>query len=162
MAKKRRGGTPATVLLERLGVPFTAHEYEHDPATSSYGTEAADVLRVDRDRVFKTLVATVDGRLIVAVVPVSASLDLKALATACGGKRAAMAEPADAQRSSGYVVGGISPLGQRRQLPTVVDDSAWRFPTIFVSGGRRGFDLELAPDALVAATSGVAATIARR
>jgi Cys-tRNA(Pro)/Cys-tRNA(Cys) deacylase len=162
MAKKRTGGTPATVLLERLGVPFTVHEYEHDPATPSYGTEAADVLGVDRDRVFKTLVVTVDGRLSVAVVPVSASLDLKALATACGGKRAAMAEPADAQRSSGYVVGGISPLGQRRPLPTVVDDSAWRFPTILVSGGRRGFDLELAPDALVAATSGVAATIARR
>jgi Cys-tRNA(Pro)/Cys-tRNA(Cys) deacylase len=120
------------------------------------------VLGVEPGRVFKTLLATVDGQLTVAVVPVSSTLDLKALAAARRAKRAAMAEPAEAERSSGYVVGGISPIGQRRDLPTVVDDSAWSHDTVYVSGGRRGFDIELSPDALAAATSAVAATIARR
>jgi Cys-tRNA(Pro)/Cys-tRNA(Cys) deacylase len=162
MAKKSKGGTPATLLLQQLGVAFTPHEYAHDSATPSYGLEAAEVLAVEPDRVFKTLVAKVDGQLSVAVVPVSTSLDLKALAAACGGKRATMADPVEAERSSGYVVGGISPIAQRRALPTVIDHSAWNYPSVYVSGGRRGFDIELAPDALVAATSAVAATIARR
>ena len=161
MASRRKGGTPATVLLERLGIAYVPHEYAHDPAATAYGAEAAAVLGVEPARVLKTLVASVDDRLTVAVVPVDASLDLKALAAACGGKRAAMAEPALAERSSGYVVGGISPIAQRRQLPTVIDEGAWAHETVYVSGGRRGFDLELSPDALVAATSGVAATIAR-
>jgi Cys-tRNA(Pro)/Cys-tRNA(Cys) deacylase len=162
VAKKPKGSTPATVLLQRLGLAFTPHEYAHDPAAPSYGLEAAQVLGVEPGRVFKTLLATVDGQLTVAVVPVSSTLDLKALAAARRAKRAAMAGPAEAERSSGYVVGGISPIGQRRALPTVVDDSAWSHDTVYVSGGRRGFDIELSPDALAAATSAVAATIARR
>jgi Cys-tRNA(Pro)/Cys-tRNA(Cys) deacylase len=162
VAKKQKGGTPATVLLTRMGLAFTPHEYVHDPAAPSYGLEAAEALGVEPDRVLKTLVAHVDGRLTVAVVPVTCTLDLKALASARGAKRAVMADPAEAERSSGYVVGGISPVGQRRPLPTVVDAGAWDFDTVYVSGGRRGFELELAPDALVAATSAVAATIARR
>ena len=161
MAKKQKGGTPATVLLQRLGLAFVPHEYAHDPAAPSFGREAAQVLGVEPERVFKTLLATVAGQLTVAVVPVSTTLDLKALAAACGAKRAAMADPAEAERSSGYVVGGISPIGQRRALPTVVDASAWSHHTVYVSGGRRGFDIELSPDTLVAATSAVAATIAR-
>ena len=161
MASRRKGGTPATVLLERLGLAFVPHEYAHDPAVASYGAEAAEVLGVEPARVLKTLVASVDGRLTVAIVPVDSSLDLKALATACGGKRAVMADPKVAERSSGYVVGGISPIGQRRQLPTVIDERAWEHESVYVSGGRRGFDLELSPNALVAATSGMAATIAR-
>ncbi|WNI15100.1 Cys-tRNA(Pro) deacylase [Actinacidiphila sp. ITFR-21] len=164
-AKKSRpaGGTPATALLEKAGVPFGVYSYEHDPAAGlSYGEEAARALGVVPERVFKTLVAEVDGALTVAVVPVSASLDLKALAAAAGGKRAAMADPAAAERSSGYVVGGISPLGQRRPLPTVVDDSALGFATVFVSAGRRGLEVELPPAELVRLTSGAAAPIARR
>ena len=158
---KRAGGTPATVALTQAGVPFTVHAYEHDPAAPSYGLEAAAVLGVAADRVFKTLVATVDGRLTVAVVPVSGQLDLKALATATGGKRAEMAEPKDAERATGYVVGGISPLGGRKRLPTIVDASAEAYPTIYVSGGRRGMDIELAPTDLVRLCGGRFAPIRR-
>jgi Cys-tRNA(Pro)/Cys-tRNA(Cys) deacylase len=154
-------GTPATVALTRLGIPFVAHPYEHDPSARSYGLEAAAALGVDPARVFKTLVATVDDRLVVGVVPVSASLDLKALAAAVGGKRAALADPAVAERRTGYVVGGISPVGQRARLPLVLDASAEAHPTVFVSGGRRGFDIELAPADLLAATGGSTAVIAR-
>ncbi len=157
----RPGGTPATVLLDRLGLAYVGHVYEHDPGTVSYGSEAAELLGVPPDRVFKTLLADVDGALTVAIVPVSASLDLKALARACGGKRAALADPARAERSSGYVIGGISPIGQRTRLSTVLDLSAWDFATVLASGGRRGFDIELSPDAIVAATGAVAAAIAR-
>jgi len=162
VAKRTKGGTPATVRLHQLGLAFIPHEYAHDPAAPSYGMEAADVLGVEPRRVFKTLVASVDSTLTVAVVPVSASLDLKGLAAARGGKRAGMAEPAAAERATGYVVGGISPIGARRALPTVVDASAWDFETVYVSGGRRGFDIELSPDALVAATGAVTAAVARR
>lgn len=163
MGKRSSGrGTPATVLLDRLGLGYVAHTYDHDPSAVSYGAEAAALLGVDEDRVFKTLLAVADRQLIVAVVPVSASLDLKALAAACGARRAAMAEPAQAERSSGYVVGGISPIGQRRRLPTMLDRSAWNFATVLVSGGRRGFDIELSPDTIVAATGAMAAMIARR
>jgi len=165
VAKTKQGrtaaGTPATVALTKAQIPFVTHEYAHDPAAASYGTEAAEALGVDPARVFKTLVADVDGRLVVAVVPVSGSLDLKALANAVGGKKAAMADPAAAERSSGYVLGGISPLGQRKQLPTVVDASALAFATLFCSAGRRGLEVELAPADLVRLTAAVTAPIGR-
>jgi Cys-tRNA(Pro)/Cys-tRNA(Cys) deacylase len=141
-----------------------AHElrpYDHDPRAASYGREAATALGVPPEQVFKTLLAKVDRRLVVAVVPVTGSLDLKALAGAVGGKRAEMAEALEAERSTGYVVGGISPLGQRRPLPTVVDETASTFPTVFVSAGRRGLDVALAPDDLVRLTRAVLAPIGR-
>ncbi len=139
--------TPATVALTRAKVPFTVHEYEHDPANHHFGEETVEVMGVDPRRTFKTLVAELTGGRVpmaCAVVPVSGQLDLKALAQATGAKRAAMADPALAQRVTGYLVGGISPLGQKRQLPVFMDDSALGFPTILVSGGRRGFSVELA------------------
>lgn len=158
---KRQGSTPATTALTRLGIDFSAHAYHHDPAAESYGREAADALGVDAERIFKTLLASVDGALVVGIVPVPASLDLKALARAADGRKSLMADPADAERATGYVVGGISPVGQRRRLRTLIDSSAARHDTILVSGGRRGFDIELAPDDLVAATNGSLAPIAR-
>ncbi|WP_335973729.1 MULTISPECIES: Cys-tRNA(Pro) deacylase [Streptomycetaceae] len=164
MAKKSRtgGGTPATVALDRAAVPYTVHAYPHDPGGElSYGQEAAAALGVEPGRVFKTLVAEVDGALTVAVVPVSGSLDLKALAAAAGGKRAAMADPAAAERSSGYVRGGISPLGQRKALPTVVDATALSHPTVFVSAGKRGLEVELAPAELVRLTGAATAPLLR-
>lgn len=162
MAKKQAaGGTPATVALTGAGVAFTLRPYDHDPAAPSYGLEAAEALEVEPARVFKTLLASVDGRLVVGVVPVSGQLDLKALAATVGGKKAVMADPAEAQRVTGYVVGGISPLGQKRPLPTVVDESALGFETVLVSGGRRGLDLELSPADLVRVTGARTATIGR-
>jgi Cys-tRNA(Pro)/Cys-tRNA(Cys) deacylase len=160
-SKRGAGGTPATVALTRAGVAFTEHAYEHDPGAASYGLEAAEVLGLDPRQVLKTLVAAVDGRLVVAVVPVSGQLDLKAVAAAVGGKRAAMADPAEAQRATGYVVGGISPVGQRRALPTVLDESALAFGTVYVSGGRRGLDLGLAPADLVLVTGATVAPVGR-
>ncbi|MER7275343.1 Cys-tRNA(Pro) deacylase [Dactylosporangium sp. NPDC000244] len=153
-------GTPATALLTRSKIAFTPHTYEVDPRASSYGEAAAAALGVDPARLFKTLVTTVDGQLTVGVVPVSASLDLKALAAAVGGKRAAMAEPAAAERATGYVTGGISPVGQRSRLPIVIDASAEGFPTMYVSGGRRGLQIELAPADLVQVTGATLAPIA--
>lgn len=162
MAKRTdAAGTPATVALTRAGVVFTAHAYEHDPRAAAYGLEAAEKLGIDPDRVFKTLLATVDGALAVGIVPVAQQLDLKALAQALGGKRAEMADPAVAERRTGYVVGGISPIGQKTALPTVLDESAILCEAVFVSGGRRGLDLELAPDDLLAVTGGRYAPIAR-
>ena len=163
MAKRAdaSAGTPATVALTRAGVAFTAHAYEHDPRAAAYGLEAAEKLGIAPDRVFKTLLATVDGALAVAIVPVAMQLDLKALAHALGAKRAEMADPAMAERKTGYVVGGISPIGQKTPLPIVVDESAILCETVLVSGGRRGLDLELAPDDLVAITGGAYAPIAR-
>lgn len=154
-------GTPATVALTRAGIAFRALSYEHDPRAAAYGLEAAEKLGLDPDRVFKTLLASVDGALAVGIVPVAMQLDLKALAQALGGKRAEMADPALAERKTGYVVGGISPIGQKVLLPTVLDESAILAETIFVSGGRRGLDLELAPDDLLAVTGGRYAPIAR-
>jgi Cys-tRNA(Pro)/Cys-tRNA(Cys) deacylase len=154
-------GTPATVALTKAGIAWTPHAYDHDPAAASYGLEAAIALGVDAHRVFKTLVASVDGALTVAVVPVTGQLDLKALAMAVDGKRAEMADPAVAERTTGYVRGGISPLGQRKPLPTVVDESATAHDTVFVSGGRRGFDVELDPRDLVRLTSARVAAIGR-
>lgn len=162
MARKRAGGTPATVALERAGVCFEMRAYEHDPSAASFGLEAAQALGVDAARVFKTLLADTDAGLVVGIVPVTGSLDLKALAAAVGVKRASMADPSVAERTTGYVVGGISPIGQRRQLVTVVDDSARRHAAVLVSGGRRGLDLELSPTDLVAVTKGSYAAIARR
>jgi Cys-tRNA(Pro)/Cys-tRNA(Cys) deacylase len=165
MAKKSKkqqpGGTPATVALTEAGVAFTVHAYEHDPSHPSYGEEAAEAMGVSPERVFKTLVADVDGALVVAVVPVAGSLDLKALASAVGGKRAAMADPALAERTTGYVRGGISPLGQRKKLPTVLDSSAEVHGTVCVSAGRRGLEVELAPRDLASLTSAVLAPIGR-
>jgi Cys-tRNA(Pro)/Cys-tRNA(Cys) deacylase len=159
---KGAGGTPATVALTRAGIPFTVHPYDHDPNARSYGLEAAEALGIPYERVFKTLVAQVDNDLAVAIVPVDTQLDLKALAGATGGKRAAMAEVAVSERTTGYVAGGISPLGQRRRLPTVLDATALHHKTIFVSGGRRGLDVEVAPSDLVRLTSATIAPIARR
>ncbi|MGW2844539.1 Cys-tRNA(Pro) deacylase [Streptomyces sp. NPDC001274] len=159
--KQQSGGTPATVALTASGTPFTVRSYEHDPAAASYGEEAAEALGVSPDRVFKTLVAEVDGALTVAVVPVAGTLDLKALAAAVGGKRAAMADPAAAERTTGYVRGGISPLGQRKRLRTVLDASARDHGTICVSAGRRGLEVELAPEDLAALTGAVFAEIGR-
>ena len=138
MTRPDAAGTPATALLLQLGLRFTAHQYAHDPAASGYGLEAAEKLRLDPDQVFKTLVADADGTLVVAVVPVSGQLDLKALAAAAGGRKAVMADPTDAERTTGYVLGGISPLGQKKALPTVVDESALGFATVMVSAGKRG------------------------
>jgi Cys-tRNA(Pro)/Cys-tRNA(Cys) deacylase len=166
MAKKAKkqqqsGGTPATVALTAAGVDFTVHAYDHDPSHPSYGEEAAEAMGVSPDRVFKTLVADVDGALVVGVVPVAGSLDLKALATAVGGKRAAMADPALAERTTGYVRGGISPLGQRKKLRTVLDASASSHTTICVSAGRRGLEVELSPESLAKLTDATLAPIAR-
>ncbi|MFI9598819.1 Cys-tRNA(Pro) deacylase [Streptomyces sp. NPDC004069] len=159
--EKGSGGTPATVALTAAGVHYTVHAYDHDPSHPSYGEEAAEAMGVSPDRVFKTLVADVDGALTVAVVPVAGSLDLKALAAAVGGKRAAMADPALAERTTGYVRGGISPLGQRKRLPTVLDDSAPAHTTICVSAGRRGLEVELSPGDLAHLTDATLAPIAR-
>ena len=156
-----RGGTPATALLAREGVPHTVHTYELSDEAGSYGEAVASALGVAPERMLKTLLAHVDGALSCAVVPVAGSLDLKAFAQALGGKRAAMAEPAVAERSSGYVVGGISPLGQRTRLPTVVDETAELFDTVVVSGGRRGLSVELPPAELVRLTGAVVADVAR-
>jgi Cys-tRNA(Pro)/Cys-tRNA(Cys) deacylase len=149
------------MALERAGIPFTVHEYAHDPRHESYGREASEALGVAPDRVFKTLIAEVDGALVVGVVPVEGQLDLKALAAAAGGKKAAMAQAAAAERATGYVTGGISPVGQRKRLPVVVDESALRFPTVFCSAGRRGLEIELAPADLVRATDAKVASIGR-
>lgn len=136
------------MALDRAGVAYTLHPYAHDPQNLSFGDEAAAALGVDPERIFKTLVADTGGRLVVAVVPVARSLDLKALAAAAGSKRAVLADPAVAARTTGYIVGGISPLGQRTTLPTFLDASATRFETVFVSAGKRGLSLELSPQSL--------------
>jgi Cys-tRNA(Pro)/Cys-tRNA(Cys) deacylase len=152
-------GTPATALLSRSKIAFTLHPYEHDPRAQAYGEEAAEALGVDPARIFKTLIAAVDGKLACAVVPVAARLDLKAFAAVLGGKRAELAEPAAAARATGYVVGGISPLGQKSRLPVVVDASAESFDTVYVSAGKRGLQVQLAPADLASATGAVVAPI---
>ena len=155
-------GTTATVALERAKVAFTLHEYAHDPRHESYGLEASEALGVPPERVFKTLVAAVDGSLAVGVVPAGRQLDLKALAAAVGGKKAVMADVAAAERATGYVAGGISPLGQKRRLPIVVDSSALELTTMFCSAGRRGLEIEIAPADLVTASGATVAPIATR
>jgi Cys-tRNA(Pro)/Cys-tRNA(Cys) deacylase len=152
--------TPAVEVLVRSGTAHRLHEYTHDPS-APYGREAAEALGTEQARVLKTLVVEAAGGLAVAVIPVSGELDLKALAVALGIKKVTMADPAEAERATGYVVGGISPLGQKRRLPIVVDESASRWPTVFVSGGRRGLEVELAPADLVASTGARLAAVAR-
>lgn len=168
MSSRRRppsAGTPATLALRRARIDFTAHEFEHDRDAESYGLEAADALNVTPGRVFKTLVAQTDRAadkgLVVAIVPVDRQLDLKALARELGCKRAILADTADAERSTGYLVGGISPIGQKRPLVTVLDRSAFAHETILVSGGRRGLDIELSPTDLAAVAGAKAADVAR-
>lgn len=155
--------TPATRLLAAAGVAFTTHQFDHDPAVRDFGGEAAAALRaeiptVDDDQVFKTLLVSGDGgALAVAIVPITCLLSLKFAATALGFKRAEMCQPALAERSTGYVVGGISPFGQRKRLPTAIDETCELWDTIYVSGGRRGLDIGIAPADLVAV---LAATVA--
>jgi Cys-tRNA(Pro)/Cys-tRNA(Cys) deacylase len=153
--------TPATSALTAAGIRFVEHAYDHDPANRNFGEEAATVLGLDPEQVFKTLMVDVDGRLVVAVVPVTGKLDLGALAAAVHGKRAVMADAAVAERKTGYLVGGISPIGQKSQLKTVIDETVELFDTIFVSGGKRGFDIELAPADLIRVTGATVAAIAR-
>ena len=158
---RRTGGTPATVLLEAEGVAFALHAYHHDPRARAYGEVAAAALGLDPDRVLKTLLADLDGELVVGIVPVSTLLDLKALARLLGGSKAVMADVAAAERATGYVTGGISPLGQRKKHRTVLEETAGLWDTVFVSAGRRGLDLEIAPDDLVRLTDAVVGDISR-
>lgn len=154
--------TPAIQLLQRSGITFGVHEYAHDPRDQDYGNEAVRALGLDLAQVFKTLMAELEpGGLAVAVVPVGARLDLKALATAAGAKRATLADPAAAQRATGYVLGGISPLGQRKRLPTFIDEGALEWDKIYVSAGRRGLEVSLAPDDLVALLRAICAPLSR-
>ncbi len=161
MPHKDSGGTPATVALTRAGVAFSTHAYAHDPSAPSYGLEAAEVLGLPPSQVFKTLLVDTGAGLAVGIVPVAASLDLKAMATAIGAKKVFMADPAVAARVTGYVLGGISPVGQKKALSTVLDASASAFETIYVSGGRRGFDIGLSPADLLTVTRAAYAPIAR-
>lgn len=156
--------TPAINALKKSKVPFTVHEYTHDPAAPAYGLEAAEKLGYPPEQVFKTLLVAMEGdarRLAVGIVPVHQSLDLKAMASALNVKKVTMAKPEDAERATGYIVGGISPLGQKKRLPTVLDASAERQESILISGGRRGLDIELSPQALLALTGGAKAPLAR-
>mgnify|MGYP001169942177 FL=1 len=152
--------TPAIRALEAAGVPFTLHEYEHDPSARRFGLEAAEALGVDPDQVFKTLLVTADGAQAVGIVPVTCSLSLKAMGAALGRKRVEMCDPAVAQRVTGYVLGGISPFGQKKRLPTVIDETCELYDTIYVSGGRRGLDLGVAPADLVRLLDATVADIA--
>ncbi len=149
------------MALERAGVPFTLHPYRHNASAPSFGMEAARALDVEPARVFKTLLPEVDTELIVTVVPVSGALDLKAVAKAATGKRAVMAPASRAERATGYVVGGISPFGQRTKLPVIVDESVYTHPTVYVSAGRRGLDVEITPSDLMRLTSAKTANVGR-
>ncbi|MAX31773.1 MAG: Cys-tRNA(Pro) deacylase [Halomonadaceae bacterium] len=154
--------TPAVRTLKAAGIDFQLTEYSHDPRAEAFGEEAAKTLGLAAQTVFKTLLAKLDdGRLVVALVPVSARLDLKALAKAAGARKATLAEPSLAERTTGYVVGGISPLGQKKRLPTFLDESAMALSTLHVSGGRRGLEISLAPDDLVTLTDARPLALAR-
>ena len=155
------GPTPAVTIAARAGIDYEVHRYDHDPESPSYGQEAAQALGQPPERVFKTLVVCVDERFVVAVVPVSGEVDLKALAAAVGGRKAVMAHPSEAERATGYIIGGISPLGQKRKLTVVVDRTANSWTTIFVSAGRRGLEIELAPVDLVRLAGARVAPVAR-
>jgi Cys-tRNA(Pro)/Cys-tRNA(Cys) deacylase len=152
--------TPGILAAQKAGVSFTVHEYDHDPAASSFGMEAAEKLGVPPERVFKTLVVKLDGKeLAVGVIPVNSMLSMKAIAKAAGAKKAGMAEKAEVERSTGYVLGGVSPLGQKKRLRTFIDASAGGFSTVFVSAGKRGMDMELAPEELRSLTNGIYALL---
>lgn len=151
--------TPAVVALDAAGIAYTIHEYERGEDLRDFGREAAVALGLDHDQVFKTLVVVADDELVVAVVPVSCQLSMKRVAAAMGAKKAVMCDPARAERSSGYIVGGISPIGQRKPLRTVVDESAELFDVVYVSGGRRGMDIGLAPNDMVNVLDAVVAPI---
>ena len=165
---RRPQGTPAIAALTAAGVEFTVHEFDHEPSGRNYGVEAADALGVEHDRVFKTLLADAHGMSgaarpvdqVVGIVPVTGQLSLRQLAAAVSAKRAEMCKPEVAERLTGYVVGGISPFGQKRRLPTVIDETCELWDTIFVSGGRRGLDVEVTPQALVALLDATVADIA--
>lgn len=161
MAKRSSGATRALDVLAQLGIDVVVHEYVHDPAVTDFGGEAAHALNVPAERVFKTLFTEVDGAYVVALVPVSGTLNLKALAAAQGGKRAVLAEAKVAERKTGYVLGGVSPFGQRALFPTVLDESARAHETIYVSAGRRGLDLEIPPSELVRVLGAMWAPIAQ-
>ena len=152
--------TPGINVAKKNKVPHTIHEYSHDESSESYGLEAAEKMGVPEERVFKTLVVSLDNReLVVGVIPVSSMLSMKLIAKAAGAKKAAMADKSDVERSTGYVLGGVSPLGQKKRLKTIIDSSANNYPTVYVSAGRRGLEIELSPDDLTKLTSGVLAEI---
>lgn len=153
--------TPAIVSVRQAKIPFSLHEYRHDAAAASYGLEAVEKLGLDPTEVFKTLIVNIDGRLAAALVPVARQLDLKALAASMGGKRATMADTAAAERATGYLTGGISPLGQKKTLPTVIDESVLGLSRVFVSAGRRGLQIELAPADLLRLCRATTGAIAR-
>lgn len=162
MGRRPAAPTPAVARVREAGVDHVLHRYDHDPAAEGYGSEAAELLGVTPGRVHKTLLVDAGGGLAVGIVPVDAQLDLKAMASALGARKVQMADPAIAARRTGYVVGGISPLGQVHRHPTVLDAGAVEHATIFVSGGRRGLEIELAPGDLAALTGATVAPIARR
>ncbi|WP_078117873.1 Cys-tRNA(Pro) deacylase [Thiosocius teredinicola] len=156
--------TPAMRAAKAAGITIKAHEYSHDPANTNYGLEAAQALNLDPVRVFKTLLVALNGdqrQLAVGIVPVTGQLDLKAMASACKVKKVEMAEPKNAERATGYIVGGISPLGQKKRLPTVLDESALSYESIYVSGGKRGLDIEIAPNDLLKVCGAHTAAIGR-
>ena len=161
MAKRTGRATAALVVADDAGIEYQVHPYDHDPRAASYGEEAAQALGIEPERVFKTLLADVDGSIVVGVVPVTCTLDLKALAAAVGGKRATMTDPRAAERATGYVLGGISPLGQSTRHPTVIDEQIHLWDTVFVSAGKRGLEIELSPQDLASLTGGTVASIAR-
>lgn len=153
--------TPAINVARKAGIDHCIHEYSHDPASESYGTEAAEKLGIPPQQVFKTLVVSLDGKtLAVGIVPVAGKLNLKQIAKAAGAKKAVMADPAEVERTTGYVLGGVSPLGQKKRLATFIDAGAQNFPTVHVSAGRRGLEIELAPQSLARLTGASFAPIA--
>ena len=163
-SRKSSTGTPATVAIRSSGLPFTLHSYRHDPRARYFGLVGAQELGVDPERVFKTLVVQLEpghNALATAVIPAEHHLDLKAIASLCNAKHATLAEPALAQRVTGFVRGGISPLGQKHHMPILIDRAACEFPTIFVSGGRRGLSIEMAPGDVVKATGAMLAAISK-